>query len=270
MGNRKKELDPNISFVYDAEKERSQNYIGRRIAEARRAKDYSQEGLCTLLEKCGVTITSRGLRKWESGETIPSAYQLMAVCTALNINDCTGYFIGNPAQALNDEGMRKLQEYKDDLIATGRYRPKAKVKNNIVYIDKRISLLPASAGPGAFLEDEYFETVSFPESSVPKNADFGVRVSGDSMEPVYHDGQIVWVERCSQLSPGEVGLFQYDGDGYIKVYQEQIPDDTVKDSYLATDGVLRMQPVLVSFNDAYDPKVVSPELSFQIVGRILN
>ena len=42
--------------------------------------------------------------------------------------------------------------------------------------------------------------VSFPEKSVPKGADFGVRVSGDSMEPVYHDGQIVWVEECETVT----------------------------------------------------------------------
>lgn len=270
MGNRKKELDPKISFVYDAEKERSENYIGRRIADARRMKNYSQGDLSTLLEKCGVSITTRGLRKWESGETVPSAYQLMALCTTLEINDCTGFFIGSPAQALNEAGMKKLQEYKDDLIATGRYRAQTKVKNNIVYIDKRISLLPASAGPGAFLDEENFELVSFPEASVPANADFGVRVSGDSMEPAYHDGQIAWVQRCNELLPGEVGLFLYDGDGYIKVYDEQEPDDICRDSYLGTDGVLHMQPVLVSYNEKYEPKVVSPELSFMIAGRILN
>ena len=30
--------------------------------------------------------------------------------------------------------------------------------------------------------------ISFPEDKVPDGADFGIRVSGDSMEPVYHDG----------------------------------------------------------------------------------
>ena len=32
-------------------------------------------------------------------------------------------------------------------------------------------------------------------SSVPAGAEFGIYVSGDSMEPRYHSGQIVWV-RC--------------------------------------------------------------------------
>ena len=71
-----------------------------------------------------------------------------------------------------------------------------------------------------------FEMVSFPESSIPDGAEFGVRVSGDSMEPVYHDGQIVWVQRCETLRTGEVGVMIYDGQGYIKAYAEQEPDDS--------------------------------------------
>ena len=63
---------------------------------------------------------------------------------------------------------------------------------------------------GAFLAEGNFEMISFPESSIPDGAEFGVRVSGDSMEPVYHDGQIVWVQQCETLRTGEVGVMIYD------------------------------------------------------------
>ena len=109
--------------------------------------------------------------------------------------------------------------------------------------------------------------VSFPESSIPDGAEFGVRVSGDSMEPVYHDGQIVWVQQCETLRTGEVGVMIYDGQGYIKAYAEQEPDDL--ETYLDSNGVRRMQPVLVSYNKAYAPKPASLELEFRIVGRVL-
>ena len=83
----------------------------------------------------------------------------------------------------------------------------------IRYLDMPVSDLPVSAGTGAFLDEGNFEMVSFPESSIPDGAEFGVRVSGDSMEPVYHDGQIVWVQQCETLRPGEVGVMIYDGQG---------------------------------------------------------
>ncbi len=54
-----------------------------------------------------------------------------------------------------------------------------------------ISSFPVWLVLGTFLDEENFETISLPfKSAVPDRADFGVRVCGDSMEPVYHDGQI--------------------------------------------------------------------------------
>lgn len=111
--------------------------------------------------------------------------------------------------------------------------------------------------------------VSFPENAVPPDADFGVRVSGDSMEPVYHDGQIVWVQKCETLSVGQVGIFVYDGEGYIKRYGEQQPEHDSVDAYTDSYGVIHMQPVLISYNRKYADKIVRPENQFEIVGRVL-
>ena len=50
-----------------------------------------------------------------------------------------------------------------------------------------------SAGTGNFLVDGPKETVRIDESILPEDTTFGVRISGDSMEPEFHDGQIAWV-----------------------------------------------------------------------------
>ena len=253
--------------TYNAAAEHQENIIGNRIAQAREAKGLSLAEFSDLLQKHGLAIRRQGLSKWENGLSVPNAYQLLAVCHALEIEDGISYFTNRPAKKpeLNSEGLKKLRAYREDLIASGRYTPVC--KNNITYIQKPVSLLPASAGPGAFLDDENFELISFPENAVPPQADFGIRISGDSMEPVYHDGQIVWVRQTSQLMPGEVGLFLYDSEGFIKVYQEQEPAD--REAFLDSSGVLHMQPVLLSYNKNYPPKPISPELSFSIVGKIL-
>ena len=115
------------------------------------------------------------------------------------------------------------------------------------YIEMPVSNLAVSAGTSEFLNEGNFEMVSFPEKSVPKGADFGVRVSGDSMEPVYQDGQIVWGEECETLAVGEVGIFVYDGDGYLKVYSEQEPSEQQKDAFTDSYGCLHMQPVMLSY-----------------------
>ena len=111
--------------------------------------------------------------------------------------------------------------------------------------------------------------ISFPESSVPSGADFGLRVSGDSMEPVYHNGQIVWVQQCDSVPVGAVGIFIYDGEGYIKVYDEQRPDDDEVENFTDSYGEIHMQPVMISYNQKYDPKAISGNAGFQVVGRVL-
>ena len=272
MGRQKYNRDLKSINIYNAAKEHDDNHVGKKLTEIRQKHGLTLTAFSELLGGYGLSIQPRGLKKWELGESIPNTYQFLAICHALNIEDGVSFFTGSPAKAqeLNDEGLKKLREYKQDLIASGRYNPQAKIHNKIRCVDMPISLLPASAGPGAFLDEQNFELQSFPESSIPVNADFGVRVSGDSMEPVYRDGQIVWIQRCSELHPGEVGLFLYDGDGYIKVYDEQEPDEMYRDSYVDTNGILHMQPVLISYNENYDPKVISPEFSFMIAGRVLN
>lgn len=263
---------PTDEELYNAAQAHEDNIIGSRIAQARAERGLSLSAFSTLLGRYGLAIKRQGIGKWESGDSVPNAYQLLAVCHALNIEEGLAYFTDSCQRQteLNEAGRRKLQEYKEDLIASGRYAPKTAPKSDIVYIEKYVSMLPASAGPGAFLEEENFELVSFPKASVPEHADFGVRVSGDSMEPVYHDGQIVWVQRTSVLSPGEVGLFLYDGDGYIKVYGQQEPDEENIDCFTDSEGILHPQPVLISYNRKYPPKPISPELSFTIAGRILS
>ena len=65
-----------------------------------------------------------------------------------------------------------------------------------------------------------FQQIQVPASSVPAGAEFGIYVSGDSMEPRYHSGQIVWVKRCEELECGDIGIFVYDDCGYLKKYVE--------------------------------------------------
>lgn len=262
-------LDSYRYDTYNAEVEREQNTIGIRIAEARRENGLTLVALCDRLKAYGVTISDGALSKWETGATVPNAYQIMALCSAMNIEDGFRFFIRTYQSPLNAEGMKKVSEYMADLVASGKYKPEPKVKNTIRYIEMPVSNLPVSAGLGAFLDEGNFDMISFPEASVPAGAEFGIRVSGDSMEPVYHNGQIVWVQQCDELAPGEVGIFICDNEGYLKAYGEQDPDEEVAEEFIDHYGVKHQQPVMISYNQAYPPKVVSPFSAFQVVGRVL-
>lgn len=251
---------------YNAEREHSQNYIGSQLAQARKDRGLTLVEFSALLKDYGVSVSSVAIHKWEKGQTTPNAYQLLAASQALDVGDGLSYFISSSAQSLNAEGRRKVSEYRQDLIASGRYAPTPPEPEPISYIEMPVSRLPVSAGVGTLLSEEHFETISFPEHAVPEGAEFGLRISGDSMEPVYHDGQIVWIKECSRLRVGEVGVFIYDGEGYLKVYDEQEPTESWAD---ICSELSWKQPVMRSYNPQYPPKPVSPCAEFRIVGRVL-
>lgn len=252
---------------YDAGKARERNEIGEKIKELRRSEKMSLKEFTEKLEQRGVITSVSAVSKWELGQTLPNAYQLLAVFDCFGIADPSAFFAGT--NLLNEEGLRKAADYREDLIASGRYSTDISLlQPDIVYIRMPVSLVPASAGTGDILDEEMFEYRTFPADEVPDGADFAVRVDGDSMSPEYEDGQIVWVRRAASLLPGEEGLFILNGNGYIKQYREREPADAA--AYTDSHGSLHPQPVLVSYNDAYAPIVVGVNDSFRICGKILS
>lgn len=254
---------------YNAENEKSENAVGTRLDEAIRMRGLNQKELSILLGTYGVNVSNHAVSKWVVGGAVPNAYQLLAICSALQIDDGLSYFTKEFTPSLNKEGLRKVEDYRADLIASGKYKPESKSTSKIRYIEMPISNLSVSAGTGNFLDEGNFEMVSYPENSIPEGAEFGIRVAGNSMEPVYHDGHTVWVRRCETIEPGQVGVFIYGGEGYLKMYSEQQPEDTVADAFTDSYGNIHMQPVLVSYNQSYADMVISPDIAFQVIGRVL-
>ena len=78
--------------------------------------------------------------------------------------------------------------------------------------------LPVSAGPGVYLDDSMADEISIPDNEKTAFTDFALRISGNSMEPKYHDGDILLVENTDSVEIGELGIFSLDGNGYFKKY----------------------------------------------------
>ncbi|EUL01579.1 LexA family transcriptional regulator, partial [Staphylococcus aureus] len=77
----------------------------------------------------------------------------------------------------------------------------------------------ASAGIGERL---YNEPISkeFVRGYVPAH-DIALKVNGDSMEPLFKNGQIIFIEKSHTIKDGQIGVFIINGDAYVKkVYVE--------------------------------------------------
>ena len=73
----------------------------------------------------------------------------------------------------------------------------------------------ASAGLGQPAENEYSENFKL-KKEPPYGTSYIIRVSGDSMEPTYHDGEKVFVHAQSDIPVGKIGIFYMDGRNWIK------------------------------------------------------
>lgn len=102
----------------------------------------------------------------------------------------------------------------------------------------------ASAGQGVSLwndgDGEYIDVIETPNSL---EADYAVRVEGESMLPDYHDGDIVLVKEQSDIEIGQIGIFTINNSkGYIKEYGEDrlISRNPEYDDIIPTDDTVVM------------------------------
>lgn len=85
------------------------------------------------------------------------------------------------------------------------------------FIARQYFDMPASAGTGEWLDgDSSYSIINVPLTDESRRADFIIRVSGDSMEPKFYDGDKLLVVQAQTLDRGEIGVFVLNGESYVK------------------------------------------------------
>lgn len=115
---------------------------------------------------------------------------------------------------------------------------------------------PAAAGLGNYLDEPESHVEQYPTKVIPPKTDFGVVISGDSMEPKVHNGGTVFVRAMPAIDPGQIGIFVLDGKAYCKK--------------LSVDHQKR-EIRLVSLNPKYEDIIVREDYDdFRTLGRVLG
>ncbi len=111
---------------------------------------------------------------------------------------------------------------------------------------------PAAAGEPLPVLTEESGFIEGTRQEIPQAASFAIRISGDSMEPLLSNGDLVYVEKASELELGQIGIFLLNGESLCKILGE-------------TCG----KRVLLSVNPAYAPISVLDTDDLRLVGRVI-
>jgi len=241
-------------------------YIGSTLSVLRKEKKLMQKDVAAKLSDYGFKVGAKTIYNWEKGLSQPSIPQFLALCDMLDVDDVLWQFAGmrkGPYAVLNQDGRRKAREFVDLLFQIDKYRfdtpiilPQT-ITNDFddEYIAPRILRLydiPVSAGTGNFLDDSSYEDIEVP-SYIPIAVDFALRLSGDSMEPLLTDGQVIWVREQELLDNGEIGIFAYSDNVYCKK--------------LIADG---KKAYLRSLNPLYSDIEIKEDFGFKTIGKVVS
>lgn len=132
--------------------------------------------------------------------------------------------------------------------------PRAK-KRRDGFMEIKVYDQPAAAGLGNYLDDPDYHIEQYPAEVIHDDTDFGIIITGDSMEPKVHDGGTVFVQAAPSIDPGKIGIFVLNGLSYCKK--------------LVVDHENR-QIRLASINKAYDDIIITEFDEFRTIGRVLG
>ena len=158
-------------------------------------------------------------------------------------------------QAIADaeQGYVELEEPKIVADISGTPLPKAN-KTKDGFTELQVYTQPAAAGLGNYLDDPDYHIEQFPSQMLPSKVDFGVKISGDSMEPKIPNGCTAFVYATPSINDGEIGIFVLDGQAYCKQLRRDA--DTKR-------------AVLHSLNPKYEDIIITEANAPRTLGRVI-
>lgn len=226
----------------------------RNLNLAYKQSGFSQKQLAEHLQVSQAAVTN-----WMKGNNAPDIETLVRLCNLLNAPLVSLLGLEERSYSQEDDQMMqklsRLDQKGKDFVASVIEHELSRIQpafsepeaDNIIQIP--FYNLPVSAGTGIYLDDTYKEEISAERSPLTERAGFALRISGNSMEPRYHNGDILLVQEQQTLSVGECGIFILNGEGYFKKLGEH---------------------ALISLNSDYAPIQIHPYDRLECIGKVIG
>lgn len=201
--------------------------FAQKLKEARTAANLTQKDVANIIKRPQQTIAA-----WEVGRSQPDMDTLSKLLQLYHTsaNAFFEYQSSFDFKVTSDEAeyikkYRTLDQYGKDtvnIILDREYERSIQapglLDNNLNEKVLRLfhSELKTSAGTGWELEEEEMEQWKVLWNELTRKADFCVDVAGKSMEPMFYDGDILLIRSQPAVNIGEIGLYIFDGNGYVK------------------------------------------------------
>ena len=227
--------------------------FSKKLVELRKKSGLTQSEVAELMTHKGVSTKYSSISRWESGQFKPSIEQFFVLCKIYSVEDIKQTFMGESSlscdllSGLNRAGQQHAKELINAIynnpVFTETEPEKCKDERYI-----KLYNLAASAGTGTYLDSDDYEEILV-DNTVPYNADFAVKVGGDSMMPRFIPGQTIFVKIQELLNVGDFGIFALDGESLFKKWGGN---------------------KLISLNPKYEPIKLKKYNDLRIFGKVIG
>lgn len=238
------------------------DFLSKRLKQARNACEMTQKAVYEKLN-----IKQSTFSAWEIGKSEPDIRTFLNMCRIYGIDDIQGYFspsADNREKTLDsvelDKAIIKLRRLFENPDAFSA------VTNCIDFeynrdLDRRIVKFRSRLRPIKVFDIDSLADFSHMKSpnhyslmelDAPDNADIGVLINGDGMEPMICKDEVVFLKYTPAVAVGEIGIF------------------CVNDSiYLARLDYLRGKHCLSFINQNYPPVFFKDSDTITTYGQVL-
>lgn len=167
-----------------------------------KVKDFEVSHNCKNQTKAILALMEIGLTKAEKTDVLTASLSSEDAELAKRYHDLDHH---------GKKAVKTILACEEKRCADEKHRP-AKV---VELFPTRKYLQSATAGYGDFNDDASYDIVDLVKRP-PVGTSFIIAVSGDSMEPTYRDGDLLFVRAQERVELGTVGLFTQGPKLYIK------------------------------------------------------